>query len=66
MTDYNVEFTFQKTIKVENVNREDVAIQKATEKLNDFLKDRETDLIQEMKITCVSRHDRIKNNNEKI
>lgn len=66
MTDYNVEFTFQKTIKVENVNREDVAIQKATEKLNDFLKDRETDLIQEMKITCVSRHDRIKKNNEKI
>ncbi len=58
MPDYEVEFTFQKTIKVENVNKEDKAIQKATEKLIDFLKDSETDLIREMKITCVGRIER--------
>ncbi len=48
---------FQKIINVKNVSREDAAIQKATEGLIDFLEDPEVDLIQEMKVTCVSRND---------
>lgn len=60
MPDYEIEFTLQKVIKVTGVDKEEVAIQKATEKLSDFLGDPETDLIQEMKITCVSRIDKRK------
>ena len=55
MSDYEIEFTFRKIIKVENVDREDVAYQKAIEKLSDLLEDPEIDLIKEMKITCVTR-----------
>lgn len=55
MSYYEIEFVFQKIIKVENVDREDIAIQKATERLIDFLKNPETDLIQEMKINCISK-----------
>ena len=58
MSDYEIEFTFRKIIKVENVDREDVAYQKAIEKLSDLLGDPEIDLLQEMKITCATRCDK--------
>lgn len=58
MSDYEIEFTFRRIIRVENVDREDVAYQKAIEKLSDFLGDPEIDVIQEMKITSVARCDK--------
>ncbi len=53
MADYEIEFTLKKTIKVKNIDREDVAIQKAIEKINKSFEDEDIKLV-DIKVASTS------------
>ena len=56
MTDYEIEFTFKTIVKVKNTDREDVAIQKATDKIHKSFRYQDIKLVY-IKVASTSIND---------